>query len=77
MAYLEPGMSGDVGGWLILGMFGTGGLAAGAVHWWNRRPRPRRARLSLRIVAAAHEIRCAECRVSWSSWARRLSGRDR
>lgn len=32
------------------------------------------ARLRLRGRAAAHEVRCAECRVSWSTWAARLAG---
>jgi hypothetical protein len=28
------------------------------------------------LRAAAHEVRCAECRVSWSSWLGRLLTRD-
>lgn len=35
---------------------------------------PRQARRSLRMRAAAHEVRCAECRVSWRSWWQRLTG---
>jgi hypothetical protein len=30
--------------------------------------------LSLRLRAASHELRCAECRVSWRSWWRRIIG---
>lgn len=29
-------------------------------------------RVPLRVRAAAHEVRCAECRVSWPRWAGRL-----
>lgn len=32
------------------------------------------AGLPLRARAAVHETRCAECRVSWRSWAARLIG---
>ena len=29
------------------------------------------------LMAAAHELRCWECRVSWPSWAQRLVGMRR
>lgn len=33
-----------------------------------------RVRLGLRLKAGLHELRCTECRVTWSSWLRRLAG---
>lgn len=32
------------------------------------------ARLPLRLRAAAHEVGCAECRVTWRGWAARALG---
>jgi len=31
-------------------------------------------RIRITLSAALHEIRCAECRVTWSSWIARLAG---
>lgn len=31
-------------------------------------------RTMTRLRAARHELRCAECRVTWKSWAQRLAG---
>lgn len=31
-------------------------------------------RISLTVKAARHELRCAECRVTWSSWLLRIFG---
>lgn len=36
-----------------------------------------RPRLRLRARAAVHELRCRECRVTWRSWALRLTGGKR
>lgn len=46
---------------------------------WLLGPRPWRptsARARLRLRAAAHEVRCAECRVTWPSWRARAAGRS-
>lgn len=29
------------------------------------------------LRAALHEVRCRECRVTWTSWAQRLAGMRR
>lgn len=51
-------------------VFGAG-VRAPVVGWRGAAvPYPRR--WTLRFRAAAHEVRCAECRVTWSSWAARL-----
>ena len=36
-----------------------------------------RVRIPLRLRAARHELRCHECRVTWLSWWRRLTGDSR
>ena len=33
--------------------------------------------LGCRLRAARHELRCWECRVTWTSWAQRLAGMKR
>jgi hypothetical protein len=34
-------------------------------------------RIKLRVRAAIHELRCWECRVTWTSWLQRLVGIER